>query len=311
MNEGERCFRILSLDGGGIRGLFSAAFLAHVEKHNASGKALVDHFDLIVGTSTGSIIALGLAAGHPASEVLSFYCQHGPTIFGGARWRKLWQLFHPKYGNARLGEAVRDVFGDKTLNDVQVPVCIPSYELVSGVPRVFKDDHHPALHWGGDQPIWKVVVASSAAPTYFPSFQLGQADNHIDGGIWANNPILVGITEAVKYFGQSLDNISVLSVGTGTRALRLAHGQTKSRGALGWGWAHGGPLLLNLVLAAQSQSAHGAATLLLPPDRYLRIDADLTDPIPLDSYAAAEHLIERGIQAGRTHLATIEQTFLS
>jgi len=311
MSEDERPFRILALDGGGIRGLFPAALLTHVEEHNAGGKALVDYFDLIVGTSTGSIIALGLAAGYPASEVLRFYCQHGPYIFTGATWRKLWQLFHPKYGNRRLVSAVRDVFGDKTLNDVKVPVCIPSYELVSGVPRVFKDDHHQTLHWGGHQPIWKVVVASSAAPTYFPSFQLGQADNHIDGGIWANNPVLVGMTEAVKYFGRSLDDIAVLSIGTGTRALRLAHGQTESRGALGWSWGCGGPLLLNLVLAAQSQSAHGAATLLLPPDRYLRIDADLTDPIPLDSYAAAEQLIERGTQAGRTYLTTIEHTFLS
>lgn len=311
MSEGERPFRVLSLDGGGIRGLFQAAFLAHIEDHNAGGKAIADQFDLIVGTSTGSIIALGLAAGHPASEILSFYCQHGPTIFAGSTWRKLWQLFHPKYGNTRLADAVHDVFGDKTLNDLKVPVCIPSYELVSGVPRVFKDDHHATLHWGGRQPIWKVVVASSAAPTYFPSFQLDQADNHIDGGIWANNPVLVGITEAVKYFERSLDNITVLSIGTGARAVRLTHGQTKSRGALGWGWARGGPLLLNLVLAAQSQSAHGAATLMLPPDHYLRIDSDLTDPIPLDSYATAQQLIERGTQAGRTHLTKIEQTFLS
>jgi len=311
MSEGERPFRILALDGGGIRGLFPATLLAHIEEHNVGGKAIADNFDLIVGTSTGSIIALGLAAGYPASDILSFYCQHGPRIFAGARWRKFWQLFHPKYGNTQLVDAVQGIFGDKTLNDLAVPVCIPSYELVSGIPRVFKDDHHPALHWGGDQLIWKVVVASSAAPTYFPSFQLDQADNHIDGGIWANNPVLVGVTEAVKYFGRSLDNIAVLSIGTGTRALRLTHEQTKRRGVLGWGWARGGPLLLNLVLAAQSQSAHGAATLLLPPDRYMRIDADLTDPIPLDNYAAAEHLIERGTQAGRTHLSKIEQTFLS
>src|SRR5207248_935880 len=139
---------------------------------------------------------------------------HGRTIFsGGVSLPRC--LLRPKYDNRRLVDAFQSILGDKMLKDLKVPVCVPSHELVEGFPRVFKDDHHPDLHWGGNLPIWKVAAASSAAPIFFPAFQVEETDSHIDGGIWANNPVLVGITEAVRYFGQPLENIAVLSIGTG------------------------------------------------------------------------------------------------
>ncbi len=303
MNDGTP-FRILSLDGGGIRGMFSAAFLAHIEKH--SHKMLRDHFDLIVGTSTGAIIALGLAAGLPASDILTFYEERGPVIFSKGSFIR--QLFRAKYDNKQLIEALREVFGERCLNDLTVPVCIPSYELVQGCPRVFKDNHHLGLHWGGDKLIWKVACASAAAPTYFPAFQVDRADSHIDGGIWANNPVLVGITEAVKYFGQPLENISVLSVSTGSQAFRLTYETSRSLGLIGW--ARRGRFL-NAVFGAQSQSAHFAALFLLDDTRYLRVDPDLSGSIPLDGYKQATQLLERGAQEGRTHLNKINDFFLS
>lgn len=298
-------FRILSLDGGGIRGLFSAAFLDHVEEH--TGKRFADHFDLIVGTSTGAIIALGLASGMPAADVLRFYQEHGPTIFSGGR--RFGQLLKPKYSNEPLIEALKGVFGDRTLNDLDVPVCIPSYELVEGTPRVFKNDHHPDLHWGGRLPVWKVAAASSAAPLYFPSVEVQAHDSHIDGGIWANNPIMVGITEAVRYLDRDIGDIRALSVGTGSQAFRL---ERKRSAALGWiGWGRD-KRIVNVVFDAQSQSAHHAARLLLQlPGQYHRVDADLSSPIALDGYEAALPLIERGRQAGRENKNEVERLFLS
>src|SRR5258706_10385282 len=135
-------FRILSLDGGGIRGFFSASLLSQFEQ--SSGKSVSDYFDLIVGTSTGAIIALGLASGLSATDILDFYRYHGPKIFSQGRISRLprW-LFRPKYRNAQLLAALQEIFGEKKLNDLKVPVCITSYELVEGWPRVFKDDHHP------------------------------------------------------------------------------------------------------------------------------------------------------------------------
>jgi patatin-like phospholipase/acyl hydrolase len=297
-------FRVLALDGGGIRGLFSAAFLAHIERH--TGKSLVNHFDLIVGTSTGAIIALGLAGGLSAAQILNFYKEDGPRIFsGGGRLR---MFFRPKYDNKQLLESLQKVMGERTMNDLIGHVAIPSYDLVDGCPRVFKDDHHPALHWGGSHPVWKVAAASAAAPAYFPAFQITEGDSHIDGGIWANNPVLVGVTEAIRYFNQPLSNIAVLSVGTGSRAFRLRHEQSNRLGLLGWAL---GNKMLNVLFAAQSQSAHLTASLLLKPDNYIRVDADLTDPVPLDDYPRANHLIARGTAAGTRHKVAIESLFLS
>lgn len=300
----DRPFRLLSLDGGGIRGLFSAAFLAHVEEH--SGERFADHFDLITGTSTGAVIALGLASGMPAADILRFYQEHGESIF--SRGRGIGQLFRPKYGNERLIAALREVFGDQTLNELRVPVAIPSYELVQGNPRVFKDDHHPGLHWGGGLLIWKVAAASSAAPLFFPSVQVQGHDSHIDGGIWANNPIIVGLTEAVRYFNRQLEEVCALSVGTGTQAFRLDGHVSSGRGLLGW---LQDKRIVNAVFDAQSQSAHYAAKLLLPAEQYLRVDADLSSAIPLDDYRAAVSLIERGAHAGRLHKNSIQQRFLT
>lgn len=297
-------FRLLTLDGGGIRGLFSSAFLAHIEEHTS--KRFVDHFDLISGTSTGAIIALGLASGMPAADVLSFYQENGEAIF--SRGRRFGQLFRPKYDNRRLIEALKIIFGDQTLNDLKVPVCIASYELVEGIPRVFKNDHHPDLHWGGNLPVWKVAAASSAAPLFFPAVQVQAHDSHIDGGIWANNPIMVGITEAVRYFGREVKDLQALSVGTGSHAFRLDRKRSAVLGWIGWGWEK---RIVNAVFDAQAQSAHYAAKLLLKPDRYLRIDADLSTPIPLDSYSAALPLIERGVHAGRMYKNEVERRFLT
>lgn len=302
-------FRILAIDGGGIRGLFPASFLAHIEQYTS--KAIANHFDLVVGTSTGSIIALGLASGFSAAETLKFYEEYAPTIFPGnaSLSYKVKQIFRPKYNIEPLIAALQQTFGEHKLNELQVPVCIPSYELVSGVPRVFKTDHHPDLHWGGDQVVWKVAVASCAAPTYFPAFQLETDDAYIDGGIWGNNPVMVGVTEGVRYFGKRLDEIAVLSIGTGSRAFRLPHATARSMGI--FGWARGGPRFLNAVFAAQSQSAERTARLLLSHDHYMRIDADLEVALPLDNYQVARQLIERGAQKGREHRTEIQRLFLA
>lgn len=301
---GDRPFKILSLDGGGIRGFFSAALLAQLEE--STGKSVKDHFDLIAGTSTGAIIALGIASGMGADKILTFYQEHGKDIFGSPRLLSRW-LFEPKYGNEPLVSALKQIFGDRTLNDLDVPVCIASYELVEGHPRVFKDDHHSNLHWGGERPIWKVAAASSAAPVYFPAIQVDQFDSHIDGGIWANNPILIGIAEAVKFFDKPLGNISVLSIGTGSRTIRITHREAESSGIVKWAK---NVRLLNLVMEAQSKGAHHTANMLLQEGNYMRIDADLNQPVPLDDYEAAQALIERGKQSGRINRKRIEKAYM-
>jgi patatin-like phospholipase/acyl hydrolase len=285
-------FRVLSLDGGGVRGVFAASVLAHLEEFGC--EPLVDFFDLIVGTSTGAIIGLGIAAGIPARDVLNFYREKAPKIF--AKPRRLTALLRPKYTNHILQTILKDQFGELTLNDLRVPVCIPSYELAEGVPRVFKSDHNPQLHWGGEQLAWKVAVASSSAPIFFPAYGIAAADAHVDGGLWANNPVLVGISEAVCYFDRDLRDVTVLSIGSGSHAVRIDRTNAERRGLVQWGW---NAEVVSVVFAAQAQSAHNIARMLLTDQRYMRIDVEINRPVPMDRMPQATSLIERGANAAR------------
>jgi patatin-like phospholipase/acyl hydrolase len=147
-----------------------------------------------------------------------FYAEEGPRIF--ARPRSLpRRLRYPKYDRRVLDEVLQREFGDRRLNDLSTAACTTAHERIAGATRVWKDDHHPQLTGGGDQLVWKVAAATSAAPTFFAPVQLGAADSHADGGIWANNPALVGIAEAVRYAGRGLSDIRLLSLGTNTRTL--------------------------------------------------------------------------------------------
>ncbi len=259
--------RILALDGGGIRGVFSAAFLAHVERHLKT--PLVEHFDLITGTSTGSIIALGLVAGLSAQQILDAYKQAGPLIFRKPA-SPISRLFGPGHGNQPLQDWLQQVFGDKRLGDASKPVVVPTFDAATGEPRVWKTDHDPRLHSGTERLMREVALASAAAPTYLPAVQFAGKGAYLDGGLWANNPSVVGIVEAHRYLGASLDDIVLLSVGTGNRPTWLKFKDVVRRGVVGWGRD-----IVELVFAAQSASAHNQARLLLQESNYLRIDVQL------------------------------------
>jgi patatin-like phospholipase/acyl hydrolase len=295
-------FRVLALDGGGIRGIFTASFLATTEDL-ARGR-IADFFDLIVGTSTGGIIGLGVALGIAARRILGLYLDAGPRIF--RRSCRARMIFRPKYRNDALAKVLWQVFGDRTLNDTIVPVCIPSYELTSSYPRIWKDDHAVDSPDGGRTPAWKVALATSSAPIYFPGITIGHGDSHVDGGLYANNPVLVGLTEAVRYFGQPLDRVRILSVGAGERAERIPFDRARRMGV--WQWKTS---LYEHILIAQARNAHEIARRLLSPDRYLRVNLPLEHPYAFDDYAAAKTLIEPGAQAARSAFLEMRRLFFS
>ena len=285
--------RILSLDGGGLRGAFSAAFLAHLEKQLS--QPLVKHFDLIAGTSTGAIIALGLAAGLSAAEILDFYRKKGPLIFPrpAGIWRR---TFGPGHDGTALRSALRDVFGSKTLSDALVKVAVPTLDLATGQTRVWKTDHHPDLHGGGALAMWEVALASAAAPTFLPPVQIGGMGAFVDGGLWANNPSIVAIVEALKYCNAALKDIVMLSVGTGRQTKWYGFEDLLRRGVLGWGRD-----LFSVVSSAQSLAAVNQATLLIEPGQFLRVDVDLARSIGLDDAREITHLEHLGNTAGLNH----------
>jgi len=294
-------FRVLSLDGGGMRGIFTASFLATVEE--LARAPVRGFFDLIVGTSTGGILGLALAFGIPAQTILDLFLEHGARVFG--RPRRLRMLLRPKHDGRPLQRVLREIFGKRTLNDAVVPVCIPSYELTNSYPRIWKDRHARELPRISDQPAWKIALATSAAPLYLPGRQVVDGDSHVDGGLFANNPTLVGLTEAVRYFGRPLGRIRILSIGAGERAVRIPHDRARRMGMWGWHTA-----LYEHMLIAQARAVHEIVTRLLSPGQYERVNIPLEHPYPLDDHRAARALREPGAQEARTRFPLIKERFL-
>jgi uncharacterized protein len=289
---------VLALDGGGLRGIFTAAALAELE--DALGAGFLRSFDLLVGTSTGGILALGLASGRTGVEMLSFYRQVAHEVFGRAR--RLRRATRPKYDRAPLDARLKKEFGETLrLNDLGRSVCITAHELVRGTTRVLKDDHSRELHWGGDLPVWKVAAATSAAPTFFEPVQLEGSDSHVDGGVWGNNPSMVGIVEGVRYAERPLDSIKLLSIGTTSHALRVEN----HRAACRMGFASWATKAVQLLQGSATAAVDNQARLLLGDGRYLRLDSELTRKIAIDDLSACEPLETWGRDVGRRAVGAV------
>ncbi len=262
-------FRILALDGGGIKGTFTAAILTELERQ--TGCRLADHFDLMVGTSTGGILALGLALGIKASALLDLYVKRGADIFPslgflGAQRGMLRQLFRPKLRQEDLRTVLTEYIGEKRLGDAAVPLVIASYEAVRGRPYLFKTAHHPNHSRDYRASAVDVALATSAAPTFFRAAAVAvrKGESYFDGGVWANSPTMVGIAEAVAFFGVPLSEIDVLSIGTTDEVRSFSH--MREAGMLKWNVG-----LVDILMSAQADAARAQSALLLD-GRMLRID---------------------------------------
>lgn len=262
----QKPFHILALDGGGVKGLATAAILAKLEEDLDT--KIVEHFDLLAGTSTGGLIAIGLGLGMRPADILKFYVEKGPRIFHNpVKARNLMQWFRRKYSRTSLEEALREVFGEKRLGDSERPLVIPSYDLDSEQVYLFKTPHHARLNRDWKVPAWQVALATSAAPTFFPTYTGVDSVRLIDGGVWANNPVIVAITEAVSMFCVPLQSIRVLSIGT-TRPTVIRPGRLDGGGRLVWAAA-----AVDVIMKAQSFSANTQAVHLLGKDKVYRLDS--------------------------------------
>ncbi|MFI6519914.1 CBASS cGAMP-activated phospholipase [Spirillospora sp. NPDC050679] len=257
-------FQILSLDGGGFRGMFSAAVLARLEEDLDT--RIVDHFDLIAGTSTGGIIALGLGLGLSPKEIVEFYTGHGPRIFRDrSKLRFLRHLFRAKYGAEPLREALTQVFGERTFGESTKRLVITSYNLRADDVYLFRTPHLPVLKRDWRESAVNVALATSAAPTYLPGMPLDGA-RLVDGGVWANNPTMVALTEAVGPLGLPLEAIRVLSLGT-TTEVRNRHRRLDHGGLLPWAGD-----AVEVLMRAQSESATKQARHFLGKGNVLRLN---------------------------------------
>ncbi|PGL82601.1 hypothetical protein CN931_14450 [Bacillus sp. AFS054943] len=269
----ENEFKILAIDGGGMKGVFPAKYLSDIEEQ--VGKPIHQYFDLIAGTSTGGIIALGLANDISAKDILELYLKRGKDIFGNRRTILPYSK-DSHYGNDGLIQVLQETFGDKLLKEVNTMVCIPSIEHQKASPKVYKTPHHPHFIKDGNIEIWKIALATSAAPTYLPAAVIDDNECKIDGGLWANNPVLVAIAEAVK-LGYSLDQIKVLSIGTGTSLYEVDNKHAIRGGILSWG-----ANLVDFTMQAQSKGAFYTACYLIG-NRLSRIDFETGVNYKLDN----------------------------
>lgn len=237
----KKIFKILSIDGGGIKGLYSSTILEHFEKKY--GGHASDYFDMICGTSTGGLIALALSLKIPAVEISKVYSEKGKLIFpkrtkfGGKIRQALWK---GKYGDNQLKKVLTDLFGEREIKESNNLLCIPSYSFTDARPWIFKYDHKEGeLTRDNKAKYVDVALATSAAPTFFPLAEIDYYDSKqfIDGGVWANNPSLSGLIEALTYFvgeGKEYNSIQILSVSSLNQTGGKPIGLKRNRSFIDW-----------------------------------------------------------------------------
>jgi patatin-like phospholipase/acyl hydrolase len=282
-------FKILSLDGGGIRGIYTAEILRRSEEAFGRGAPLANYFDMIAGTSTGGIIALGLGLGIPTAEIVGFYRDDGRKIFPplpgrlfGRAQRFIRSLRGPKLVHEALERALKGRFVDHLLGEAITRLVIPAFMMPKTEIAVFKTDHHEDFRNDHATPMWKVARATSAAPTYLKGLEHEESGRiFIDGGVWANNPLMVALVDAVTAYDIGFEQIEVFSIGTGNAPFALRKPDV-FRGQIAWREAIKASMFLT------TDNATAQAMLLLGPDRCLRIEpAEADSAIELDDYDSA------------------------
>ncbi len=290
--------KVLSIDGGGIRGVIPGVLLEHIEAE--VGKRIADTFDLIVGTSTGGILAAGLSVpkggGQPkfsASDMLELYTERGHEIFERSFWRGITSLggaTEEQYDHQPLEQVLKQYLGDATLSDCLVPIVVTSYDIERRKPYFFKTsraiEKKDRNHYLRD-----AARATSAAPTFFePVVVPSLAKNPtrrvlVDGGVFVNNPAMCAYVEAFS-LGAKADDIVMVSLGTGVATRKIPYEDAKGWGALQWVRP-----IISVMMDGEADAADYHLRQLLPngetgnDQRYFRFDTELD--LALDDMDAA------------------------
>lgn len=294
---------ILSIDGGGMRGILSIRVLIELEKclrlYSGNKQAhLADYFDLIAGTSTGSILtAILLCPGegkkpkYDATDALNMYVRHGKEIFKKRAWppfHTLFRLFGSKYINRNFQALLNEYFGETTLQDLYKPCLLTAYDT-STRKTIFLNSVSSRKSKDRNLYLKDAVLASSAAPTYFPPVQTNKTNCLIDGGVVANNPSLCALIEAVKLPGaKEIKDTYVLSIGNVSSPKPYAYQKVKHWGLIEWAV----PMFHILMDASEETVDYQLRKLyenLGIPNHYVRIDYR-TDQIvpPMDAVSVED-----------------------
>lgn len=291
--------KILSIDGGGIKGIYAASFLAQMEKK--CGINIYEYFDLIAGASTGGIIAGALALGISAQRILDLYVQKGGEIFPKHRLR---HLFKTKYSSGPLESEFGIVFQELCLKDCKTRLVIPAYNLASRKVRVFKTPHADDLFFDKDIRMTDCLLATTAAPTYFRPHKM-EGGVFIDGGVGANNPSLIAMVEGITRCDWPISDIFLLSIGdvseqgmtTGDEKMGMLNVQK----------------ILDCFMTAETQYAENICNLMLPPGHYIRVSQRVPPrQVSLDqvSMRNMKKLENWGFESAKEYMREIQKIFL-
>ncbi len=322
-----RKFRILSLDGGGVRGYLSVRLLEQIEDHlnkDGTNTPIGLRFDLIAGTSTGAIIASLLAKGLYAKDIKKIYKDHMSSIF--QKRFILMRLFFSKYKSDGLQKVVKKYFFDNNekkyleMNSLERDLLITSFDLDEFQPKIFKSDYSEKNTI--KYLISDAIMSSTAAPSFFPAYEGINGDKgiYIDGGISANNPSLVSLIEA-KYFERkskrninpikSFNEVFLLSVGTGKYSKKI--NLTGLKNSPKWDWALSlakktSPIK-DVLFAAQEEITEKKVDLLCKSEKvsYIRVNPDLPEAVELDDLSKIDILEELNINQNNGYIYDIEK----
>ena len=304
MNTESQPFRVLSLDGGGMRGTYTATYLDQVADAFAKRRAISSldigaAFDLIVGTSTGGIVACALAVGIPLSEVTELYVKHGPRIFtrtlptgiGGAITDICMRPKALAAGTEALRAALESKFGETTLGQIyaerRIALAITAIEMGQHRGWVFKTPHlkETTNHRDDHYKLVNVCLGTSAAPIYrsmaainHPEGNGGGYNVFVDGGLWANNPVLVGLIDALEMTAPGQE-IHIFCLGT----CSLPAGERIDRSSVNRGlaqWKFGGDAASLAVDAQQFTFDHMAKKIARHVDRRCSIVRFPSEQVP-------------------------------
>ena len=284
--------RVLSIDGGGIRGIIPALVLAEIERR--SQKRVFELFDLIAGTSTGGILACALCAPDPlpAEQLVGLYEEEGPHIFDRSVWQRIRSaegLLDEKYSADALDRALERFLSDKRLADTKPDLLVPAYNMGEPGPYFFKS--RKAREEGEDFPLSVVARATSAAPTYFEPSQLND-QALVDGGVFATNPAMCAFAEVMRL--QPTADIVLLSLGTGQRTRQRTFADVKNWGLVEWARP-----ILDVVFDGVSDAVNYQLQHVLEEDHYWRLQVELNDASDDLDDAGEQNLRDLRAQAER------------
>lgn len=268
-------FRILSLSGGGYLGLYTAVVLAELERR--LGEPLGRRYDLIAGTSVGGMLAMALAFEVPLAEIVGLFRERGEQVFSARRLpsgtvTRLIDLTRsvlgPKYTGQALRAELQRLFGERTLGEALHDVVVPAVDVTRSTTKIFKTPHGSASRGDEATKVVDVMLATSAAPAYFPSVAIGTR-LYADGGLFAVAPDQVALHEAEHFMKVSPARVRMLSIGTATAGYQPTERVDAEAGAVGW--LTDGRLILTLI-SVQQQHVQAIMEDRLG-GRYLRLDA--------------------------------------